>query len=90
VTNKQLNEALAKWAGRGGQAMYPDYCGSLDAVAELEVKAPGEYWDNLAAATEDWIVLASVTANRKRFAGATARQRAEALAKAVGVWRDET
>lgn len=108
MTNEQLNEALAKWAGWEKctcspvcKAWHlpgcgdvdvtqpaPDFCNDLNAMATLEVKAPLRYWVILNGYVG--ADVADTFADSCRLlAGASARQRAEAMARTVGVWKEE-
>lgn len=119
MTDTELNEALARWAGwtpcfcgdKNCSAWFPpstsnaalgipDFCNDLIAVHELEARLDGEpvdvrslYYDFLLLVTPRWPEKGKLLGDDFemdwKIVRANARERSEALARAVGVWRDE-
>lgn len=86
------------YGAHGSGIGLPDYSTSLDAIAEAEAKLTTEehytfrcrLWEITDAKTD--ASLAHLTVNgeehNRRYASATAEQRAEALLRAIGKWTD--
>lgn len=70
-----------------GWIAVPAYLKDLNAMHQVEKKAPNEYWSELAKVTDSWI-HSNISLMIERVAHATAAQRAEALLRTIGKWKD--
>lgn len=97
MTDQEINVAIAEACGAlevceecGGclLAPPPDYCHDLNAMHEAEklvVQAGGTWTGYISSLHET-----SLVENCSMIWHATARQRAEALLRTIGKWRDKT
>lgn len=100
MTDKEINEAISYhtnctapstrkgpeyWNGKQWARKCPDYVNSLDAMHRAEEwlsdKMYAEYWAEL--------VAVFVRGRHERINSATARQRAEAMLRSFGAWKEE-
>jgi hypothetical protein len=90
MTNKQINEAIAKacgWEHKPVNCGGADYCNDLNAMHEAEKVLAPKNWNNF---SENWhnYYMHLRRGDADRAIHATARQRAEAFLRTLDKWEE--